>query len=107
MTETAPARVSAAALYLLHAGHPELDDLPFAWTIDDDRVIRPFITVANDRGEESLRLLAAALELDVDVNDYESAEHGPMQSLRADGRWGGADWKCIAYVRAAKAVVQP
>ena len=97
------AHISAAALHLLLATHPELDDLPFAWTIDDDRTIRPFITVANDRGEESLRLLAAALELDVYASGYDSEEHGPMQSLRAGGRWGGADWQCIAYVRIAAA----
>jgi hypothetical protein len=106
MTEPS-AHISAAALHLLLATHPELDDLPFAWTIDDDRVIRPFITVAHERGEESLRLLAAALELDVHANGYESAEHGPMQSLRCEGRWGGATWDCVAYVKAALHVTEP
>jgi hypothetical protein len=98
---------SAAALHLLLATHPELDDLPFGWQIERNGTIYPFVTVAHDRGEESLRLLAAALELDVRENGYESEEHGPMQSLTADGRWGGATWDCVAYVRRAAAVVLP
>jgi hypothetical protein len=96
---------SAAALHLLLATHPEVDDLPFAWWIGLDGKIYPSITVAHHRGEESLRLLAGALELDVRENGYESEEHGPMMSLTADGRWGGATWDCVAYVRRAGAVV--
>lgn len=100
---------AATALQFLLTAHLEVDELPFAWTIDKDRVIRPFITVAHDRGEESLRLLAAALELDVRENSYESEQHGPMMSLSADGRWGGAEFDCVAYVRrsVSEAVVRP
>ncbi|MHA6761839.1 hypothetical protein [Streptacidiphilus sp. PAMC 29251] len=101
------AHISAAALHLLLATHPEVDELPFGWRIELDATIYPFITVAHDRGEESLRLLAAALELEVEAHDYDSAQHGPMQSLRAEGRWGGADWFCIAYVKAALHVAEP
>lgn len=95
----ADAGISATALHLLLATHPELVDLPFAWPIDLDAVIRPFITVDHPRGEESLRRLAAALELEVEVFQYGTAED-PKASLRADGRWGGAAWQCIAYVHA-------
>ena len=101
------AHISAAALHLLLATYPELDELPIAWRIELNRTIYPFITVAHDRGEESLRLLAAALELDVRENSYESEEHGPMQSLSADGRWGGATWDCVAYVRRAAHTDEP
>jgi hypothetical protein len=103
----ADASISAAALHLLLATHPELEELPIGWRIELDGTIYPFITVANDRGEESLRLLAAALELDVRENAYESEEHGPMMSLSADGRWGGATWDCVAYVKAALHVTEP
>lgn len=92
---------AAAALSTLLATHPELGALPIGWRIELDDKICPFITVANDRGEESLRALAAALELDVRESSYASEEHGPMQSLTAEGRWGGATWDCVAYVKAA------
>jgi hypothetical protein len=98
---------AATALQFLLTAHPELGELPFSWTIDLDGEIRPFVTVAHDRGEESLRLLAAALELDVRENNFESSEHGPMQSLSAGGRWGGATWDCVAYVRRAPHIAEP
>lgn len=100
------ASVSAAALHLLLATHPEIDDLPIAWGIDVDRIIRPFITVDHPQAEQSMRLLAAALELDLEIRPYGTVDD-PKCSLRAEGRWGGAGWLCLAYVHTDLHVTAP
>jgi hypothetical protein len=99
------ARNAAAALTLLLSTHPEVDALPFEWYIELDRTIRPFITVDHPRGEESLRLLAAALELPVAVSHFGTVEE-PKAAICTEGRWGGAEWHCIAYVQAGLYVTQ-
>lgn len=92
---------AATALQFLLTAHPEVDETPFEWTIEaEDRVIRPFITVDHPRGEESVRLLAAALELPVTVSRFGSVEE-PKAAISTEGRWGGAGWRCVAYVKAA------
>lgn len=101
MTETPSpdASVSAAALHLLFAQHPELADLPVEWRITLDRTIEPTIAVDHPEGERSTRLLGAALELDVTAFTY--GDH--MAALRFEGRWGGAAWYCVTYVQAQTA----
>jgi hypothetical protein len=93
------ASVSAAALHLLLAQYPDLADLPVEWRIRVDRTIEPTIVVGHPEGERSTRLLAAALEVDVDVLIYGDRK----AALRVEGRWGGAAWYCVTYVRAGDA----
>lgn len=94
----ASASVSAAALHLLLATHPELDALPFTWQIDRDKAVRPCLPVDDPQGEAATRLLATALELDVQEHRYTSPDKGPRLSLHAEGRWGGAAWEVLTYV---------
>lgn len=94
------ASVSAAALHLLLATHPEVNELPVDWNIDVDRTIRPFLPVDHPQTADAARLLAVALELEVELHDYASAEGVPMRSHRVEGRWGGAAWLFVAYAAA-------
>jgi hypothetical protein len=94
------ASISAAALRLLLATHPELVELPVEWAIDLERVIRPSITVRHPDGERAARLIAAALELEPVEGRVFSDGGKPTRSLYVDGRWGGACWSFTAYVTA-------
>lgn len=98
----AEASLSVAALHLLLATHEELDDLPVEWISHLNRTIEAFITVRHTDGERATRLIAAALELDVDENDF-SDKGIPTRSLRVEGRWGGARWFFTTYVDRAVA----
>lgn len=92
------ASISAAALHLLLATHPELDDLPVAWNIDSDRVIRPFIVVYHPDGERAVKLIAAALELDTAESPFANHDGERSKSVQFDGRWGGAAFQMVTYV---------
>lgn len=59
------------------------------WHIELDGTIRPFLPVAHGLIGEAARLLAAALELTVELFDYTTADGIPMRSYRVEGRWGG------------------
>jgi hypothetical protein len=92
----AEASLSAAALHLLLATHPELDELPIEWIIGLDRGIRPFMTVRHPDCAKAARLLGAALELDIKTSNF--TDNGiPTRSLYVQGRWGGARWDFVAY----------
>lgn len=94
---TPDASVSAAALHLLLATHPELIGLPVEWAIDLQRVIRPSIKVRHPDAERATRLIAAALELEITGGSFN--DHGvPTRSMYIDGRWGGARWCLTAYM---------
>ncbi len=91
------ALISASAMHLLLAQNPDFDDLPVEWTIDLDRVIRPFITVRHPDGDRATRLIAAALEIDIRTSEF--SDNGiPTRSLHVEGRWGGASWNFTTYV---------
>jgi len=92
----AEASLSVAALHLLLATHDELDDLPVEWTIDVERVIRPFMTVRHPDCAKAAQLLADALELDIRTNDFDDGGI-PTRSLYVQGRRGGASWGFGAY----------
>jgi hypothetical protein len=90
------ALISASVLHLLLAQHPELGELQVEWTIDVERVIRPFMTVRHPDCAKAARMLAAALELDIQTSNF--TDNGiPTQSLYVQGRWGGARWDFVAY----------
>ena len=93
--------VSASALHLLLARHREIVDLPLEWRIDRQGVVSPFLPVNDEQCEQAAQLLAAALELTVELFEYQH-EGVPMRSYRVEGRWGGAPWWFVAYT-----VVQP
>jgi len=94
------ARLASAALAHLLATHPELVGLPVEWAIDLQRVIRPSIKVRHPDAERATRLIAAALEIEVDEHDFN--DRGiPTRSLRVEGRWGGASWYFTTYVNLA------
>jgi len=96
----AEASLSVAALHLLLATHEELDDLPVEWIIRLNRTVEAFITVRHPDGERATRLIAAALEIEVD--EHEFSDRGvPTRSLRVEGRWGGASWYFTTYVNLA------
>jgi hypothetical protein len=90
------ASLSVAALHLLLARNPELDELPIEWTVDVDRVIRPFMTVRHPDCAKAAQLLADALELDLKTGDF-SDQGIPTRSLYVRGRWGGVRWDFVAY----------
>ena len=93
----ADASISAAALHLLLATHPEVGELSVEWSIDLDRTIRPFIAVRHPDCAKAAQLLAAALELDVVENGAFDSEGIVTRSLYVEGRWGGAQWSFVAY----------
>lgn len=99
------ALISASALHLLLAQNPELDDLPVVWQIDMDRVIRPSIAVDHPQGEHATQLIADALELPLDTSLYSDGTD-PKAALRVQGRWGGADWYMVTYVKVEYTVRQ-
>lgn len=103
LTPKADASVPAAALHLLLAQYPELADLPVEWTISLDRVIRPFITVRHPDCDNAARLIAAALELDINEGGAFDSNGTPTRSLYVEGRWGGAQWSFVAYAAVATA----
>lgn len=94
----ADAGVSAAALHLLLATHPELVDIGFEWRIGSDAVIRPGLPVDHPQAGTGTVLLAKALELPLMVSRYTSGADGVRRFCAAvDGRWGGAQWRCTNY----------
>ena len=99
------ARLASAALAHLLATHPELDGLPVEWAIDLQRVIRPSIAVRHPDAERATRLIAAALELDVDEGGEFNDGGKPTRALYVDGRWAGARWCFSSYVSVAVAGV--
>jgi hypothetical protein len=94
------AHISAAALSLLLATHPEVAELPIEWHIDLDRTIRPFMTVRHADCAEAARLIAAALELDIVEGGAFESDGVSTRSLYVEGRWGGAQWSFVAYAAA-------
>ena len=63
--------VSASALHLLLARHREIVDLPLEWRIDRQGVVSPFLPVNDEQCEQAAQLLAAALELTVELFEYQ------------------------------------
>lgn len=95
------ASIAAAAMHLMLATHAELENLPIVWQIDLDTVIRPFVAVDHPGATRATRLLAAALELPITISRYTDPNGTDSMSLSIDGRWGGASWRYVAYVRAS------
>jgi hypothetical protein len=99
------AGMSAAALHLLLAQHPELVELPIVWQIEADAVIRPFLPVDHAVCHQAALLLAAALELELSRSTYTTTDGVLMLSLRVEGRWGGAHWMFGCYLVGATPAV--
>lgn len=90
--------LAAAALHLLLATHPEIVEIPFTWRIDPSGILRPGLDVDHPDAVRATELLAAALELPMQIEEYTSKVDGVRRfCVTAIGRWGGAEWKCSNY----------
>lgn len=90
-------QMSTAALLLLLSQHAELVDEPIRWEVDAGTV-RAVLPHRRPENLPAAQLLAAALELDLDVHEFTTKDGLPCASLLLAGRWGGTEWALSAYV---------